>query len=172
MDWQISRSQKELLDSLFEKVEGKVKKVLDLGSGRTSIFYLTDKYKDLIIKGVVYPGDNRKTDPIKECVKNTNYEIVESDIKDLDFNESFDLVLGHLFLGEAEKFADNQFAEILDKVFEIKTKYLVLINIFKDDVINYNLFLKKIAQTGEIKKLSYIKSEGGDDCIGFLIKKF
>jgi hypothetical protein len=171
MDWQISKSQKELLDSLFEKIEGKTEKVLDLGSGRTSIFYLTDKFKDLIIKGVVYPGDNRKIDPIKECVKNTNYEIIESDIKDLDFNENYDIVLAHLFLGEAEKFAGKKFEEILDKVFETKTKYLVLVNIFRDNVISYNLLLKKIAQTGEIKKLTYTRSEGGDDCIGFLIKK-
>lgn len=77
-----------------------------------------------------------------------------------------------MFLGEAKKFAENKFEEILDKVFEIKTKYLVLVNIFRDSVISYHLLLKKIAQTGEIKKLSYTKSEGGDDCIGFLIKKF
>lgn len=99
MDWQISKSQKELLDSLFEKIDDKIEKVLDLGSGRTSIFYLTDKFRGLTIKGIVYPGDIRKINPIKECVKNTNYEIIESDIKDLDFNESFDLVLGICFWG-------------------------------------------------------------------------
>src|SRR3989344_356268 len=110
--WKISKSQKELLDSLFEKIEGKTKKVLDLGSGRTSIFYLTDRFKNTIVKGVVYPGDARKIDPIKECVKNKNYQIIESDIKDLNFGENHDIVLAHLFLGEAEKFAENKFEEI------------------------------------------------------------
>ncbi|MEK7120083.1 MAG: class I SAM-dependent methyltransferase, partial [Patescibacteria group bacterium] len=161
--------QKGLLDSLFEKIEGKIEKVLDLGSGRTSIFYLTDKFKNATIKGVVYPGDNRKIDPIKECIKNKNYQIVESDIKDLDFDENYDVVLAHLFLGEAEKFAENKFEEILDKLFKIKTKYLVLVNLFRDN-INYNLLLKKISQTGDIVKVGYVKSEGGEDCVGLTIK--
>jgi len=167
--WKISKSQKELLDSLFEKIEGKTKKVLDLGSGRTSIFYLTDRFKNTIVKGVVYPGDARKIDPIKECVKNKNYQIIESDIKDLNFGENHDIVLAHLFLGEAEKFAENKFEEILDKLFKIKTKYLVLVNLFRDN-INYNLLLKKISQTGDIIKVSYVKSESGEDCMGLTIK--
>lgn len=170
-NWVISENQKKLLDSLFDKIEGDVKSVLDLGSGRTSIQYLTERYRDLNIEGVVYPGDARKTDPIKECVSNTNYAILESDIADLDFDKSYDVVLAHLFLGEAEKFAGNKFHEILDRLFELKTRYLVVVNLSRDN-IDYNLLLRKIAETGEIKKVSHVKSESGeDDCIGLLISK-
>lgn len=168
-NWKISKSQKEILDSLFEKIEGKKEKILDLGSGRTSIFYLTDKFKNITIKGVIYPGDLRKIEPIKECVENENYKIIESDIKDLDSSENYDVVLAHLFLGEAEKFAGNKFEEVLDNLFKIKTKYLVLVNLVRDN-INYNLLLKKISHMGDIVKICHTKSENGEECIGLAIR--
>jgi cyclopropane fatty-acyl-phospholipid synthase-like methyltransferase len=169
-NWQISKSQKELLDSLFDKIDEKgIKNVLDVGSGRTTIFYLTDRFKDLVIKGIVYPGDTRKIDPIKECVKNTNYELIETEIKDFNPGEPFDVVLAHLFLGEAEHFGENQFKEVMEKLFAIKTNYLVLVNLFRDR-INYNLLLKEISEKGIILKLGYVVSESGDECLGILIK--
>ena len=169
-DWQISLSQKNLLSSLFSVIDSsEIYKALDVGSGRTSIFYLTDKFKDIKVMGIVYPDDQRKIQPIKECVKNTNYELVETDIKNFDFSQEFDVTLAHLFLGEAGKFAENNFEEILNKLFEIKTKYLVMINLFRDN-INYNLLLKKIAEMGNIIKTAYTKSEDGDECIGLTIQ--
>jgi|SRR3989339_1685604 len=168
-NWTISNKQKELLDSLFQGIEGEVKEVLDLGSGRTSIFYLADRYPGLTIKGVIYPGDTRKIDPIKECVKNPNYELIESDIKDLNPNTQYDIVLAHLLLGEAEKFGGNRFEEILNKLFDIKTRYLVLVNLFRDNV-NYNLLLTKIADKGSIIKLAHVRSDNSnDDCLGIVI---
>ena len=140
-----------------------------MGSGRTSMQFLTDYFKDIIITGIIFPGDDRKTNPVKECVTNTNYEIVEQDIKDFNENQEIDIVLAHLFLGEAEKFAENKFEEILDKLFSIKTKYLVLVNMFSDK-IDYNLLLKKIAEKGEILKLEHSVSRSGNEYIGMTIK--
>ncbi len=169
-DWKISSSQKKLLDNLFTSIDTReVYNILDVGSGRTSIYYLTDKFKDVKIKGLVYPGDQRKIEPIKECVKNTNYELVETDIKNFDFSQEFDVCLAHLFLGEAGKFAENNFEEILNKLFEIKTKYLVMVNLFRDN-INYNLLLKKISEIGNITKVAYTQSESGDECIGLTVQ--
>jgi hypothetical protein len=168
--WHISEAQQKLLDSLFRVIENEnINAVLDMGSGRTSIQYLTDRFKDLKITGVVFPGDKRKTDPIKECVTNTNYELVERDIKNLDQNLEIDIVLAHLFLGEAEKFAGNKFKEIVDKLFSIKTKYLVMVNLERDN-INYDYLNKKISEKGKILKEYKIISEGGDLCLGMTIK--
>ena len=73
-NWKISKSQKNVLEYLFKEISNKkIKKVLDIGSGRTSIYYLTSKFKNLKIKGMIYPGDTRKITPIIECVKNKNY---------------------------------------------------------------------------------------------------
>lgn len=154
--WEISKTQKKLLDDLMGNIDVRqISRVLDVGSGRTSIAYLTDKFKNLKIKGIVYPGDERKIQPIKECVKAENYELIETDIKNFDFSQEFDLVLAHLFLGEATKFADNKFEDILDSLFALKTKYLVIVNVSYDDTISYFALLKKIAQSGKIAGLSY-----------------
>ena len=44
-----------------------------------------------------------------------------------------------------------------------------MVNLFRDN-INYNLLLKKIGELGSIEKVSYTKSEDGDECLGMLIK--
>jgi hypothetical protein len=167
--WQISEPQKELLDSLFGVIDGEIKKVIDIGSGRTSVFFLTEKFKNITIKGLVYPGDQRKIEPIKKCVPNNNYELIESDINDFESNEVFDVVLAHLFLGEAEKFADNKFDKIVDQLFKIKTRYFVIVNLERD-LIDYKLLNQKISEIGEIVKNEEIISESGDKCVGITIK--
>jgi len=167
--WKISESQKKLLDKLFKGIDSReIKSVVDLGAGRTSTHYLAHRFRKLIVKSVVYPGDERKIKPILECVPEKNYEIVERDIQKL--NLKADLVLAHLFLGEAEKFGKNKFPEILDSLFRIKAKYLVIINLFRDEVVDYRLLLKRIAQKGKQVKIAYQISTGGDECLGFLIK--
>lgn len=170
MEWQISLKQKELLDVLFEKIEGKVESVLDVGSGRTSIFYLIERYKNIVVEGLVYPGDDRKISPIKECVKNDNYKLIETDILDFNPEKSYDVILAHLFLGEAEKFGDNKFEKILVKLFAIDTRYLVIVNLFRDN-INYDLLLRQISEYGDIKRIKYVISEDGETSLGMLIRK-
>jgi hypothetical protein len=139
-----------------------VKSVLDVGSGRTSIGYLTDRFKDLKITGIIYPEDEERIQKLKDSVKNQNYEIVKSDIKDFDKSGEYDIVLAHLFLGEAAKYAGNNFEEILDNLFSLKTKYLVIVNVSYDDSISYFLLLKKITQAGKIVRLSYVPSSDSD----------
>ena len=168
-NWHISQSQKKLLDSLFNGIRIEVKNVIDIGSGRTSIQYLTDRFPDLKIRGIVYPGDTRKIDPIKKCVKNTNYELIEVDFNHLDLKESFDIVLAHLFLGEAEKFAGNKFGKILDKLLSIKTEYLVMVNHERDE-IDYNFLKQKIEEKGKILKENSAVSEEGNKTSGVLVK--
>lgn len=181
MKWEISDNQKKLLDKLFSVIGiGKVNSVLDMGSGRTSIDYLTDKFKKLTIRGVVYPEDQERILKIKNSVKRQNYELVLADIKDFNKKENYDIVLAHLFLGEATKYVSHTFEEILDNLFEIKAKYLVIVNVSYDDSINYFYLLKKIAQAGEVVRLSFVESSKmefdpcekfGGGCIGMTIKK-
>jgi hypothetical protein len=178
--WEISENQKELLDKLFNNIElENVKNVLDVGSGRTSIGYLTDRFKDLKINGIIYPEDKERIQKLKQSVENQNYELIEIDIKNFDKSKNYDIVLAHLFLGEAAKFAGNGFEEILENLFEIKTNYLVIVNLSFDDVVNYFLLLKKISQTGKIIGLGFVPSSEsevdcrekyGGGCIGMCIR--
>ncbi|MDE2018776.1 MAG: hypothetical protein KGJ13_00305 [Patescibacteria group bacterium] len=168
--WKISKSQKKLLDTLFADIRNpEIKKVIDMGAGRTSIHYLAHRFPKNIVQAVVYPGDERKIQPILECVPEKNYKIIESDIKNFR-NRKVDLVLAHLFLGEAEKFGKNKFADILASLFSIKTKYLVIINLLFRDKIDYQLLLKGIARKGKIINIAYQVSEHGDECLGMTIK--
>lgn len=167
--WKISKAQKKLLDNLFKdiKVAG-IKRVIDMGAGRTSVHYLANRFKKINIEAVVYPGDMRKIKPILECVPEKNYEIIESDVKNFK-NKKVDLVLAHMFLGEAEKFGKNKFNDILKSLFAIKTKYLVIIN-RGDDKIDYNLLAKHIKKYGNILEITGEPTEDGHVCFGFIIK--
>jgi len=167
--WEISKAQKKLLDNLFKDIKvSEIKKVLDMGAGRTSVHYLANRFKKINIEAVVYPGDTRKIKPILECVSEKNYEIIESDIRNFK-NKKVDLVLAHMFLGEAEKFGKNKFNNVLKSLFAIKTKYLIIIN-REDDKIDYNLLARYIKKFGEILEIVDQPTEDGHDCIGFTIK--
>lgn len=173
-NWKIDKQQKQLLDSLFKEIKLiNVKNIVDIGSGRTSLKFLADRFKNVIIEAVVYPGDERKIKPIKECVKNNNYRIIERDIKDIDFNKSYDIALAHLFLSEvaACKFTSDKFESILNLLLSIKTTYLVIVDLLGDKDLNFSMIEKSIVQSGDLLKTVYQKSSEGRDCIGYLVKK-
>ncbi|MEW6617508.1 MAG: hypothetical protein AB1333_03790 [Patescibacteria group bacterium] len=176
MKWKISSKQKQLLENLFRDIPAKkVRKILDVGSGRTSIQFLADKFKSVIVKGLVYPGDKRKLQPIRDCVSRKNYEIIERDFRDVRFTEGFDITLAHLFLGEATKFGSNTFGGMLRKLFSLKTKYLVIVDLLFDPGVDYNLVFQMIAKKGKLLKVIYQWREGESrkeykGIVGFLIK--
>ncbi|MDD4188177.1 MAG: hypothetical protein PHX04_05435 [Bacilli bacterium] len=74
-----------------------INKVLDAGSGRTSLNYLINKYPNAKIDAIVYPGDDRKITSIKENVKG-KYTLKEIDLCKESLDEDYDLVLAHLLL--------------------------------------------------------------------------
>lgn len=176
MKWKISSKQKQLLENLFRDIPTRrVKKILDVGSGRTSIQFLADKFKTVPVKGLVYPGDKRKLEPIRDCVSRKNYEIIERNFKDIRFNEEFDIVLAHLFLGEATKFGSNTFESILRKLFSLKTKYLVIVDLLFDSEVDYNAIFQMIAKKGKLLRIAYQWRDGEPrkeykGIVGFLIE--
>lgn len=156
MKWKISSKQKQLLENLFRGIPARgVKKILDVGSGRTSIQFLADRFKAVTVKGLVYPGDKRKLEPIRDCVSRKNYEIVERDFKNTRFHEEFDVVLAHLFLGEATKFGSNTFEGMLRRLFSLKTKHLVIVDLLFDPGVDYNAVFQMIAKNGKLLKIIY-----------------
>ncbi|MFA6495275.1 MAG: hypothetical protein WC246_03215 [Candidatus Paceibacterota bacterium] len=168
--WKISPAQKKLLDALFKNVPIKnPHAVVDVGSGRTSIHYLAHRFKNITVTGVVYPGDLRKLKPILTCVPESNYQIAQTDIKKFKPRQKPEIALAHLFLGEATKFGHNTFPNVLKKILSIPSKYLVIVNLIRDN-INYPILIKQIERTGTITALAYIRTESGDGCVGMTIK--
>jgi hypothetical protein len=94
-----------------------------------------------------------------------NYVLKEIDIRNFESETEFDIILAHLLLGEATKFR-NKFNDVLNALFSIKTRYLVIVDVLEDTDVDYRSILAATAQKGLIKKISF-----SDKYIGFLISK-
>jgi len=166
--WKIDKKHKNLLNELFEDFKGLEDfKILDAGSGRTSLCFLATRFPKSDILAIIYPGDKRKKEGIKKSVKLKDFQLKEIDIQRFQpkQNEKFDIVLAHLLLGEATKFANNTFKRILSALVKIKTDYLIIVDCIDDPDVDYRLILKHIAKKGEVQKIIFL-----DKYIGLLIK--
>lgn len=127
-----NEEHKKIIDEMLDL---NYKKILDLGSGKTSMSLLLNKFLDSNITGICYPGDNRKLDRIKsECIG--NYLLIEKDICEFDITDNYDLVLCHLLFGEALKFG-NKVDKMARQVFKIDTKDILVID-YLEDISNVN----------------------------------
>lgn len=143
----------DILKELFEDfAREKVFKILDAGSGRTSLNFLTTNFPTSKITALIYPGDDRKKKGISKSVQAGNYVLKEIDIQSVNSKEGFDIVLAHLLLGEATKFAGNTFEGVLKALLKIKTKYLIIIDIANDPDVNFDLVFDELSKIGDIKK--------------------
>lgn len=116
--------------------------ILDAGSGRTSLSAIANSFPDTPIDAVVYPGDIRKINSIKELAKhNENINVIEKDMcGDTDI-KAYDLIVAHLLLGEAAKFG-NSFEALLEKTIAMKYKYLIIIDYLEDPAVNESDIVK------------------------------
>lgn len=155
-----------------------ITKILDAGSGRTSLGYLTSRYPKIKVDAIVYPGDIRKINSIKENIKG-NYNLVELDLCSSVPELDYDLVLAHLLLGEAVKFG-NCFQDLLRKLLNIKSTYYIIYDFLEDLSIDYNYLENYLNSNGYkiINKLIFAKEQAqqfnefvGKNYIGYLIKK-
>jgi len=166
-DWRIDPVHSTILkDLLVDFDNGKELKILDLGSGRTSLSFLTNLFKNSIINAIIYPGDERKKTGIINNVKANNYVLEEIDINNCVQKSEFDIVLAHLFLGEAKKFSKEPFSKTLDSLFKIRTKYLAIVEIANDPSVDYALLSEYMNKDCKI-----IKNTKEEEYIGFLIQK-
>ncbi len=164
--WKANPIHNKLLKRLFgEFKRNKKYKILDAGSGRTSLLFLSKQFMESNITAIIYPGDERKRSGIKESVKTKNYLLQELDLHKFKQKEKFDIVLAHLLLGEATKFSKKPFAKMLESLFKIKTDYLLIVDILDDPAVDYRLILQFFAQKGEVQKIVF-----EDKYIGFLLR--
>jgi len=149
---------------LFEGFEReKEYRILDAGSGRTSLYFLTNRFPNSRITAIVYPGDRRKSESIRRFVPHANYVLKEVDIRNLDKNEKSDIVLAHLLLGEATLFG-NTFNDVLSSLFNINSKYLAIVDVLEDSDVDYRAILRAIGSKGSLSKTVFL-----DKYIGFLV---
>ena len=162
--WENYATHERLLMELFEGFEReKEYRILDAGSGRTSLYFLTNRFPNSRITAIVYPGDRRKSESIRRFVPHANYVLKEVDIRNLDKNEKSDIVLAHLLLGEATLFG-NTFNDVLSSLFNINSKYLAIVDVLEDSDVDYRAILRAIGSKGSLSKTVFL-----DKYIGFLV---
>lgn len=154
-----------------------INNILDSGSGRTSLNYLINTFPNANIDAVVFPGDYRKINSIKENVQGT-YDLIETDLCKSNVTKEYDLVLAHLLLGEATKF-NNTFEDLLEKLLKIKSTYYVIYDFKEDNTLDFN-YLEQYLQDNNfeiLNKKEFLKQEPqqftnflGSTYIAYLIK--
>ena len=122
-----------------------VKKIIDAGSGKTSASILLKYFPNARVDAVVFPGDNRKKNPIETVISSKRLELVEADLCSCCVRKTYDLCLAHLLLGEAHNFG-NHFSDLFHQLMDIKAKYFIIVDILEDPAVHYryiNQYLKE-----------------------------
>ncbi len=132
-----------ILNDFLDLIKGEdITSILDAGSGRTSLSVIANSFSDTPIDAVVYPGDTRKINSIKEITAhNEDISVIEKDICGDIIAKAYDIIVAHLLLGEAAKFG-NSFEDLLEKVITMKYKYLIIIDYLEDPAVNENDIVK------------------------------
>ncbi|MDE5742606.1 MAG: hypothetical protein K2H90_09180 [Oscillospiraceae bacterium] len=132
-----------ILNDFLVHIKGEnITSILDAGSGRTSLSVIANSFSGTPIDAVVYPGDIRKINSVKEIAEhNENISVIEKDICGDTVIKAYDLIVAHLLLGEAAKFG-NSFEDLLEKVITMKYKYLIIIDYLEDPAVNENDIMK------------------------------
>ncbi len=155
---------RKILESILKD---NYKNILDLGSGKTSMSFLLERFKESKITGICYPGDNRKTDKIKEeCVG--KYELMELDICKKSLDKEFDLILCHLLFGEAVKFG-NTVKDMASKVFNLNGEKILVVDYLEDPEIDFELLISVAISKGYyIIKKEIFKKEQAEEYSSFI----
>ena len=109
-----------------------ITKILDAGSGKTSLSAIIDYFPTAEIDAVVYPGDERKLKSIDALVSmHKTLHPIELDLCTSTIKNDYDLVVAHLLLGEATKFG-NSFETLLRRLLSVHSKKFIIIDYLED----------------------------------------
>ena len=145
-----------------------ISRVLDAGSGKTSLSTIISCFPKARVDAIVYPGDERKLITIRN-MQSDRVNVVEQDICDTAIRAHYDLVVAHLLLGEASKFG-NTFQDLLQNLFSIQSRYYIIIDYLEDPKVDADA-IRTYCETANLKVQDYICAENTepqvwDDFIG------
>lgn len=170
-----------ILNDFLDLIKGEdITSILDAGSGRTSLSAIANSFSGTPVDAVVYPGDMRKLNSIKEIAdRGENISVIEKDICKDTVIKAYDLITAHLLLGEAAKFG-NSFEDLLEKIITMKYKYLIIIDYLEDPAVNENDIMQMCEKYGltVVRKSFFTNQEPhvwedftGVHNFGYLIKR-
>ena len=136
-----------------------IQAILDAGSGVTSLSTLVEYFPNREIDAVVYPGDHRKINSIKENIRG-KYHLIECDLCKEIITKPYDLVLAHLLLGEATKFG-NPFPLLLERLMNIPAKYVIIIDYLQDPTVDC-VMIEQYIKTSSMRQIQKLTAENSD----------
>jgi len=141
----INKNFQEMMEYLFKEFDtSKSYNILDCGTGRSSLTYLTTTFPKSFITAVTFPGDRRKIDSINTYVTAKNYKLIEQDIATYKPSHKFDIILADKVLGEASKFNNNTFPDILNKILNFPYAYIIILDGYDDQNIDWEYIFSVI----------------------------
>ncbi len=124
-----------------------IKKIIDAGSGKTSASIMLKYFPTAQVDAIIYPGDNRKKNPIESAIGSNRLEVIEADICSTCFRKKYDLCLAHLTLGEAHHFG-NHFSDLFHQIMDIRAKYFIVYDILEDPNVHYRYMEQYFKEKG------------------------
>ena len=123
------------------------KKIIDAGSGKTSASVLLKYFPNATVDAIVYPGDNRKKNPLQNAIGSNRLEVIETDIFKSCFRKKYDLCVAHLTLGEAHNFK-NHFSDLFHQIMDIKAKHFLIVDILEDPAVHFRYIEQYFKEKG------------------------
>ena len=124
-----------------------IKKIIDAGSGKLSASLLLKYFPEANVDAIIYPGDNRKKNPLETAIGSNRLEVIETDICKTCFRKKYDLCLALQTLGEAHKFG-NHFSDLFHQIMDIKSKYFIIYDILEDPAVHYRYMEQYFKEKG------------------------
>lgn len=145
-----------LLNKLYKNIQtDQIKRILDCGTGKTSLSSLLENFKNSSIDAIVYYNDQRKLSSIRENISSKRTNIIEKDICKDTITKQYDLVLAHLLLGESIKWG-NTFEDVFKSLININKQYLIIVDFKEDPTVNYE-YLNKYLNENNYEIISIIE---------------
>ena len=113
-----------------------IKKIIDAGSGKLSASLMLKYFPTAQVDAVIYPGDNRKKNPLNTAIGSKRLEVIEADICNSSFKKKYNLCLTYLTFGEAHNFG-NHFSDLFHKVMDIQSKYFLVVDVLEDPSVHF-----------------------------------
>ena len=124
-----------------------IKKIIDAGSGKTSASCLLKYFPCANVDAIVFPGDNRKKNPLTSAIGSDRLEVQEADICATKFSRKYDLCCAHLTLGEAHNFG-NHFSDLFHHIMDINAKYFLFVDILEDPSVHFRYLEQWLKEKG------------------------
>ena len=140
--------QDKAVKKLIKKIKGEeIKKMIDAGSGKNSASILLKYFPNAELDAIIYPGDNRKKNPLQSTIGSERMNIIELDMCRSCIRKKYDLCLAMLTLGEAQNFG-NHFETLFHRIMDVRAKYFILFDIWEDPCVHYRYIDEYLREKG------------------------